>query len=62
MLDFDDTCDRNWCFPFANLGIVFNSASAQHFPPGRMGNSAGSKVIHRLMVAEINRRGVDPWL
>ena len=25
----------------------------QHFPPGRMGTSAGSKVIHRRMLAEI---------
>ena len=52
---FYDKSDRNWCFSFGNLGIIFNSASAQHCPPGRMGNSAGSKVIHQLMLAEINR-------
>ena len=55
MLNFHNKSDRNWCFSFGNFGIIFNSASAQHFLPGRMGNSAGSQVIHRLMPAEINR-------
>ena len=55
MLEFDDKSDRNWRFSFRNLGIIFNSVSAQHFPPGRMGNSAVSKAINWLMLAKINR-------
>ena len=31
--DFDDKFDRNLCFSFGNLGIIFNGASAQFFPP-----------------------------
>ena len=32
-LDFDDKSERNLCFSFGNLGIIFNGASAQLFPP-----------------------------
>ena len=33
VLDIDDKSDRNLCFSFANLGIIFNGASAQLFLP-----------------------------
>ena len=35
VLDFDDTytSERNLCFSFGNLGIIFNGASTQLFPP-----------------------------
>ena len=34
VLDFDDKSERNlWVFCFGNLGIIFNGASAQLFPP-----------------------------
>ena len=33
VLDFDDKSERNLRFSFGNLGIVFNGASAQLFPP-----------------------------
>ena len=33
VLDFDDKSERNLCFFFGNLGIIFNGASAQLFPP-----------------------------
>ena len=33
VLDFDDKSERNLCFSFGNSGIIFNSASAQLFPP-----------------------------
>ena len=55
VLDFDDKSERKLCFSFGNLGIIFNGASAQLFPPGRNGNSAGSEVTRRPMAAEINR-------
>ena len=55
VLNFDDKSERNLCFSFGNLGIIFNGASAQLFPPGRNGNSAGSEVTRRPMAAEINR-------
>ena len=55
VLDFEDKSERNLCFSFGNLGIIFKSASAQLFPPGRNGNSAGSEVTRRPMAAEINR-------
>ena len=55
VLDYDDKSERNLCFSFGNLGIIFNGASAQLFPPGRNGNSAGSEVTRRPMAAEINR-------
>ena len=51
MLDFDDKSERNLCFSFGKLGIIFNG----FFRPGRNGNSAGSEVTHRPMAAEINR-------
>ena len=31
--DFDYKSERNLCFSFGNLGIIFNGASAQLFPP-----------------------------
>ena len=37
VLDFGDKSDRNWCFSFGNLGIIFNGASAQLFPPWENG-------------------------
>ena len=55
VLNFDDKSERNLCFSFGNLGIIFNGVSAQLFPPGRNGNSAGSEVTRRPMAAEINR-------
>ena len=55
VLNFDDKSERNLCFSFGNLGIIFNGASAQLFPPGRNGNSAESEVTRRPMAAEINR-------
>ena len=33
VLDFDDKSERNLCFFFGNLGIIFNGPSAQLFPP-----------------------------
>ena len=33
VLDFDDKSERNLCFSFGNLGVIFNGASAQLFPP-----------------------------
>ena len=33
VLDFDDKSERNLCFSFGNLWIIFNGASAQLFPP-----------------------------
>ena len=33
MLNFNYKPDKSWCFSFGNLGIIFNSASAQKFPP-----------------------------
>ena len=33
VLDFDDKSEINLCFSFGNLGIIFNGASAQLFPP-----------------------------
>ena len=33
MLGFDYKPDKNWCYSFGNLGTLFNSASAQKFPP-----------------------------
>ena len=33
VLDFDDKSERNLCFSFGNLGIIFNGASVQLFPP-----------------------------
>ena len=33
VLDFDDKFERDLCFSIGNLGIIFNSASAQLFPP-----------------------------
>ena len=55
VMDFDDKYERNLCFSFGNLGIIFNGASVQLFRPGRNGNSAGSGVTHQSMTAEINR-------
>ena len=34
VLDFDENSERNLYFSFGNLGIIFNGASAQLFPPG----------------------------
>ena len=33
VLDFDDKSERNLCFSFGNLGIIFNGVSVQLFPP-----------------------------
>ena len=33
MLDFEDKSERNWCFSFGNLWIIFSGASSQLFPP-----------------------------
>ena len=33
VLGFDDKSERNLCFSFGNLGIIFNGASAQLFSP-----------------------------
>ena len=33
VLGFDDKFERDLCFSIGNLGIIFNSASAQLFPP-----------------------------
>ena len=33
VLDFDDKSERNLCFSFGYLGIIFNGTSAQLFPP-----------------------------
>ena len=33
VLDFDAKSERNLCFSFENLGIIFSGASAQLFPP-----------------------------
>ena len=33
VLGFNDKSERNLCFSFWNLGIIFNGASAQLFPP-----------------------------
>ena len=55
VLDFVDKSDRNWCFYFANFGIIFIGASAQLFRQRRMSNSAGSEVTHQPMAVEINR-------
>ena len=33
VLAFDDKSERNLCFYFRNLGIIFNDAGAQLFPP-----------------------------
>ena len=32
VLYFDDKFERNLCFSYGNLGIIFNGASAQVFP------------------------------
>ena len=37
VLDLGDKSERNWCFSFGNLGIIFNGASAQIFPPWENG-------------------------
>ena len=33
VLDFDEKSERNLCFSFGKLGIIFNSVSTQLFPP-----------------------------
>ena len=52
-MDFDDKFDRNWCFSFADLGIISTALVHNFFRQRRMGHSAGSQVTYRPTAAEI---------
>ena len=55
MLDFDYESELNFVFSFGNLGIIFNSASAQLFPPREKWQFGWVRGHPPTMAAEINR-------
>ena len=66
VLDFEDKSERNLCFSFGNLGIIFSGASAQLFPAQgemviRLGQrSPTGQWRQRLIDADWNQ-GVHYW-